>query len=50
MKEVLEFNVMLEWESPQDNSNSKGNHYTVQKVMGKPLPTTPQLPPLRIPK
>lgn len=38
MKEVLEFNVMLEWESPQDNSNSKGDHYTVQKVMGKLLP------------
>lgn len=31
--------MLLEWECPQDDSNSKGTHYTVQKVMGKPPPT-----------
>lgn len=42
VKEVSEFSVMLEWESPQDNSNSKGTHYTVQKVMGKLHPLPPK--------
>lgn len=49
VKEVWQFNMLLEWECPQDDSSSRGTHYTIQKVMGKPPPTAPQLPPLRTP-
>lgn len=49
LKEVWEFNMLLEREPPQDDSNSKGTSYAVQKVMAKPPPTGPQLSPARTP-